>query len=94
MQVDNFAVGIQAHIDIWMAGVETSQPWHQPQGGEGGGGGDRQVCAAALRPQGVDALRYFQKSTVQAVEQPFAAFSQAYLAGQALEQRHAEPGFQ
>ncbi|MOA43922.1 hypothetical protein D3C78_1661340 [compost metagenome] len=31
---------------------------------------------------------------MQALEQPFAAFGQAHLAWQALEQRHAEPALQ
>ncbi|MNX90026.1 hypothetical protein D3C86_1220570 [compost metagenome] len=94
MQIDDFAVGIEAHVDVRVPGVEASQPWHQPQRGEGRGGGDRQAGAAALRAQGIDALRDFQKSPVQALEQPFAAFGQAHLAWQALEQWHAEPALQ
>ncbi|MNI09977.1 hypothetical protein D3C73_630670 [compost metagenome] len=94
MQIDDFAVGIEAHVDVRVSGVETSQPWHQPQGGEGGGSGDRQAGATALRTQCIDTLRHFQKSPMQALEQPFAAFGQAHLAWQALEQRHAEPALQ
>ncbi|MNF77469.1 hypothetical protein D3C84_596170 [compost metagenome] len=94
MQIDDFAVGVQADIDRRMLRIETPQPRHQPKGGEGGGGGDRQVRAIALRAQGVEALRHVEKSTVQAVEKSLAAVGQAYPAGQTLEQRHAEPGLQ
>ncbi len=44
--------------------------------------------------QGIDALRHFQEGAVQAVEQTLAAFGQAYLAWQPLEQLHTEPGLQ
>ncbi|MNC59614.1 hypothetical protein D3C75_1094340 [compost metagenome] len=85
MQIDHFAMGVQAQADVGVSSIETAQARHQPQGGEGGGGGDRQVRAAAVRTQGVDALRHFQQGAVQAVEQPFATFGQAHLAWQAFE---------
>ena len=49
---------------------------------------------AALRAQGVEALRHVQQGTMHTVKQPFAAFGQAHLAWQAFEERHAQPGFQ
>ncbi|MNY43004.1 hypothetical protein D3C86_1779330 [compost metagenome] len=30
MQVDHFAMGVQAQLDVRMAGVEPPQAWHQP----------------------------------------------------------------
>ncbi|MNR14091.1 hypothetical protein D3C85_1305460 [compost metagenome] len=80
MQIDNFAMGVQAQADVGVSGIETTQARHQPQGGKGGGGGNCQVRAAAVRAQGVDALRHFQERAVQAVKQALAAFGQAYLA--------------
>ncbi|MNT00775.1 hypothetical protein D3C72_1352190 [compost metagenome] len=94
MQIDDFAVGVEAHVDVRVSGVEASQPRYQPQCGEGCGSGDRQVGAAALRAQGIDTLRHLEERPVQALEQPFAALGQAHLAWQAFEQRHAEPAFQ
>ncbi|CRS16237.1 hypothetical protein PAERUG_P5_London_26_VIM_2_01_09_04663 [Pseudomonas aeruginosa] len=94
VQVEDFAVGVQAQVDLRVRGVEAAETRHQPEGGEGRGGGDRQVAYAALRTQRVDALRNFQQGPVQAAEQPFAAVGQAHFPWQALEQRNAEPGFQ
>jgi hypothetical protein len=38
-------------------------------------------------------LRHLKEGTVQAMEKSLSAFGQAHLAGQALEQRRAQPGF-
>ena len=77
-----------------MAGVKTPQPRYQPEGGERSRGGNRQARAAALRAQGIDALRHFQQGAVQAAKQPFAALGEAHLPWQSFEQRHAKPVFQ
>ncbi|MNI74216.1 hypothetical protein D3C73_1302880 [compost metagenome] len=87
-------MGVQADTDVWVSSIETTQARHQPEGGEGGGGGDCQVRAAAVRAQGVDALCHFQQGTVQAMEQPFATLGQAHLARQAFEQGHTQPALE
>ncbi|MNL19576.1 hypothetical protein D3C87_1407850 [compost metagenome] len=68
MQVDDLAMSVEPQADRGVAGVKASKTWHQPEGGESGGGGYRQARNAALRTQGVDALRNFQQGAVQAVE--------------------------
>ncbi|MNP34267.1 hypothetical protein D3C76_1275460 [compost metagenome] len=94
VQVDHLAVGVQAYVDVRVTRIKTPQARHQPQGGKRCGGGQCQVAGAALRAQGVDALRHLQQGPVQAVEQALPAVGEAYLAWQAFEQRQPQPALQ
>ena len=74
-------------------GVEAAETRHQPEGGEGRGGGDRQVADAALRTQGSTLCEISSRAPCR-LRNSRSPQSVRRIPWQALEQRNAEPGFQ
>ncbi|MNJ50459.1 hypothetical protein D3C77_457310 [compost metagenome] len=92
--VDTVVVGGQTQIDIGVAGLEIRQARQQPADGKCAHGSHRQYLPVVPTFETVQGLGDAIKAIAQHRQQGFSLAGQHQAAGQALEQRNLELGFE